>query len=470
LSRELLSLGGGGNFFLAESGIGVMLATSFETMSASVHRWVRRRLPEWEAEGLITAEAARTLAERYPEEERLGLAQILIGGLGALLIGAGLIAVIGYNWDDFSNPVRLCFALGPLLLTQAGSLAALRAGERCPAWVREAAALLQAMAAGAAIALVAQIYHIGGEWPVFLLVWCLLSLPLAWTLRADSVAMFYLIGIAVWAAHQSVQFRPATGGAMFYPLLLAGLAPCVPRWRARGGVPGALRWVLAGSAAVGLAAASVAAVNLSDGKLYNAGFQMWTLIAAGMVLFPLSRAGVEESLARKPQMVLGGLWLLGFGLAATFIGASESMGRGMAEAAGLPWFWGLVVVVAGLAAVAVASRRWAALAVASIALLPLAGLLAGEETSPVGKVLLSWLATLHLSAMAVALILLDFAGKPGAPRLGATLLTLLIIGRMADSEFSLLTKGVGFILVGAGFLAFNLSLARLRRRFTSTPA
>jgi uncharacterized membrane protein len=56
------------------------------------------------------------LRERHPvDDSQPGVAQIIMGSLGALLIGTGLIAVIGYNWDDFSRPVRLLFAFLPLL-------------------------------------------------------------------------------------------------------------------------------------------------------------------------------------------------------------------------------------------------------------------------------------------------------------------------------------------------------------------
>lgn len=81
----------------------------------------------------------------------------------------------------------------------------------------------------------------------------------------------------------------------------------------------------------------------------------------------------------------------------------------------------------------------------------------------------SWLATLHLAAIGLTLIVLDFSGRRGAPRFGALLLSVLIILRMADSHFSLLAKGVGFIVVGIAFLAFNLLMSR-RRRPSTLPA
>ena len=157
----------------------------------------------------MTADSLRVLRERYAvDESEVGLAQMVMGVLGALLIGAGLIAVIGYNWDDFSRPVRLLFAFMPLLLTQLFSMRVLRGGQAIAAWVRETAALLQALATGTCIALISQIYHLGGEWPDFLFWWFLLSLPLTWVLRSNAVAIFYVIAIAIWSVNQVERGRP----------------------------------------------------------------------------------------------------------------------------------------------------------------------------------------------------------------------------------------------------------------------
>ena len=133
-------------------------------MNTSHQRWLLEQLPQWERDGLLTADAARTLRERHAiDASQPGLAQIVMGSLGALLIGTGLIAVIGYNWDDFSRPVRLLFAFLPLLTTQIISFRVLQRGDAAAAWVRETAALLQALATGACIALVSQIYNLGGH-------------------------------------------------------------------------------------------------------------------------------------------------------------------------------------------------------------------------------------------------------------------------------------------------------------------
>jgi uncharacterized membrane protein len=441
-------------------------------MSHSHRRWLLEQLPQWEHDGLLTADAARTLRERYAvDDSRPGLAQIVMGSLGALLIGTGLIAVIGYNWDDFSRPVRLLFAFLPLLLSQLFSFRVLQRGAASAAWVRETAALLQTFATGACIALVSQIYHLGGDWPDFLFWWFLLSLPLAWLLRSHAVVIFYLIAIAVWSVNQTDHRRIWHDSALIYPLLLLGLLPHWPGWQRKEVLSISLRWVMTISAGVGLASAAVWASQGSGQYATDhetqATLWLWTLTAAVIALFPLHQAADDESLGHKPQVVLGSLWLLGYGVAATFAEVSDDILAGASFALKLPWCWGLLAVFAAWVSLAILRRRWAVLAIASVALLPLVSMPLIEGG---GGFLLSWLVTLHLSLIGITLIVLDFIGKRGASRLGALLLSVLLIARMADSQFSLLTKGVVFIAVGVAFLAFNFFLIRHQPRKPATPA
>ena len=436
-------------------------------MKNSHQRWLLEQLPQWECDGLLTADGARILRERHVvDTSQPGLAQIVMGSLGAMLIGTGLIAVIGYNWDDFSRPVRLLFAFLPLLLSQFFSFRVLQRGDAFTAWVRETAALLQTFATGACIALVSQIYNLGGEWPDFLFWWFLLSLPLTWVLRSHSVAIFYLITTAIWSVNQIEPGRPWQDSPLIYPLLLLGLLPYWPGWPPKEALSISLRWVMTISALIGLASTAVfVTARLGDFPRYHGGafLWLWTLTAAVIALFPLNQAGINESSARKPQVVLGSLWLLGYGVATTFRDVSNDILKGTSHALELPWCWGLVALLAGFALHAAARRRWAVLAIASVALLPLISVpFVGQAET--GSLLLSWLATLHLSVIGITLIVLDFIGKPGASRLGALLLCVLIIARMADSHFSLLAKGMAFIAVGIAFLAFNFFMSRHHRQ------
>ncbi len=430
-------------------------------MSLVHHLWLAEQLPEWEREGLVTAEAARVLRDRYRSEPQAGLAQMIVGALGALLIGTGLISVLAYNWDDFPRWVRLLLALGPLAASQGSSLWVLQRGETAKAWMREAAALVQALAAGAAMALVSQIYNLQGKWTDLIFWWCVVSLPLAWVLRSHAVAIAYLLGIAVWAIAESTgaSFFRGTETAdlrLLFPLLLAGVLPLWPGPTLESRPPVGSRFVLAASALLGLFAVASQVVHRFGQGLFG----LAMLTSAVVLLFPLDRRGVTESLTRKPQVLLGGLALVLMALAATYEYPARDLVRGVGPAFDFLWCWLLMGVGASFAGLAAWQGRFAVLAVASLALVPL---LAHLLTPPNGS---GWpvamIYSLVLLATAVVLIALEFLGRQGAARIGASLITILVILRMMDADMSLLAKGIAFIVIGCGFLSFNAFISRRR--------
>jgi hypothetical protein len=430
-------------------------------MSLIHQRWLAEQLPAWEREGIVTAEGARTLRERYAAEPQGGLAQMVVGAVGALLIGTGLIAVLAYNWDDFPRWVRLVLALGPLAATQAVSWWVLQKDEAAKPWQREAAALAQTLAVGAAMALVSQIYNLPGKWTDLIFWWCVVSVPLAWVLRSQAVASAYLIGITVWTIAQAADrgFGFAGGVAdvrLWYPLLLAGILPLWPGPELRDRPASGSRLVLAASALIGLFAVAAYAAAQPLGLPWLA-----LLSAAAVLLFPLDRAGIAEPLACKPQVLLGGLALVVMALIATYEDPAHDFARSVRPALGLGWCWLLLTVVAGFAILAFRQGRFAVLAVAGLTVVPLlAAPLSADDTSG-WPVAIAY--SLVLLATAITLIALEFLGRQGAARIGAALIALLVILRMADADVSLLVKGLAFIVIGSGFLAFNAFITRRRR-------
>jgi hypothetical protein len=184
------------------------------------------------------------------------------------------------------------------------------------------------------------------------------------------------------------------------------------------------------------------------------------LSAAAVLLFPLDRAGIAEPLARKPQVLLGGSALVFMALIATFEDVARDVVESVGATASLGWCWLLVVVVVAFAILAFRQGRFAVLAVAGLALVPLLAVpfwSAGDDGWPVAIAY-----SFVLLATAIALITLEFLGRQGAARIGAALIALLVILRMADADVSLLVKGLAFILIGSGFLAFNAFVTRRR--------
>lgn len=429
------------------------------------NRWLAEQLPAWEREGIVTADGARRLRERYAVEQRAGLAQLIVGTLGALLIGTGLVALLASNWDDFPRWVRLCLALGPLAAAQLVSWWVLGKDRAAEPWQREATALGQALAAGAAMALVSQIYHLPGRWMELVFWWCVVALPLAWVFRSRGVAIAYLVGITVWAIAQAenrvspFSEAAATDLRFWQPLLLAGILPLWPGAELDKRPPPASRLVLAIAGLVGLLAVA-AQVAFRPYDQHSAFFWLVMLTTVVVMLFPLTREGVAEPLARKPHVPLGGFTLMGMALVATYEDPARTLVEGVGPALALGWSWVLLAVAAVFAVLAFRQGRIAVLAVASLALVPLVAYPLTPADAGGWPVAIAY--SLVLLATAVTLIGLEFLGRQGAARIGASLITLLVILRMLDADVSLLVKGITFIVIGCCFLAFNVVISRHR--------
>jgi uncharacterized membrane protein len=440
-------------------------------MKAPERSWLLHQLDEWEAEGLVQPEAARVLRDRFNVNAvaSAGLGGLMMGIVGALLVGSGVIVLISHNWDEFSLAQRLACAFVPLLLSQLWTAWLIARAVR-HGWKIESAGLLQTLTTGACIALVSQIYHIGGEWTEFLLSWCLLTLPLVWALRARFVAVFYILGIGVWALGHSRAAEIWHQTPWIYPLLLLGIWPYCPGFNFERLPDLFLRRALTLSVMAGIAAcSSQACMNASYRNVLSepslaweaAGLWMTFLGAACLSLFPLNKQSVSEGLNTKPHVLLPAVVLLGYAFSATFMEMSETFTA--AAAKGLTTTWGRVLMglFLGLATVAARQRRFGLLSLAMIPLVPLAASLAPSS--------LSVLSSLHLTAVGLTLIILDFFGKAAAPRSGAAILTALIFLRMIDSKFSLVTKGLVFVGTGIAFLVFNQFMSRRKQARTGAP-
>jgi uncharacterized membrane protein len=135
-----------------------------DQVSRGFREGLRRELPRWEEEKLVTEAAAATLAERY------GLARPEAGGptvlavyvLGALLVGGGIVSLVAWNWDEMGRVSRLAVILIAMLAAHAAGWRLRDGGghER----IGHALQVLGTLIFGANIALVAQIFHVSATW------------------------------------------------------------------------------------------------------------------------------------------------------------------------------------------------------------------------------------------------------------------------------------------------------------------
>jgi hypothetical protein len=427
-------------------------------MSSGKARWLLGELPGLVAGGVIDQAAAERLRRHYESDVSDGggrrVAVVVFGGLGAVLIGGGIVLLLAHNWDELSRTMRAGLTVALLLAAQGLAGWALLARPRSTAWGEGAAAFL-ALAVGASIALVSQTYHIGGDYRTFLLTWCLLALPLAFLFGSHltAVIVWGLVFLRVWGTTWGRSDDPgfwglAAAGGLYF-LLAAKRAERDWRLPMLAGVAAAVL-VLGGTASVGIGSRPAPVLYLGGllGFLYAAG---------------TPAAGRE---ATGWMRVLRGMAVPAIALC-SLLGTYDSPWEHVARRPGSIWHTG-VLVGAALGAIALVpalrhlrGSRWDEALFAG-ALVPAT---LGVAAALSGHVALAMLVCNgYLAAMGLATLARGLGeARLGATNIGLILLATLAIARFFDADLSFIARGIGFILVGLSFLGVNAYLVRRRR-------
>ena len=159
-------------------------------------RWLLGELPTLVNGGVLDGAAAERLRRHYEASagRSRNWALVAFGLLGGTLVGLGVILLLAHNWENLSRAARTALAFSPLVASQILAGWSMRSGKNSTAW-REGIGAFWMLSIGAAIALVAQIYHIPGDAGRFALTWMLLSLPVIYLLNATGPALAYLAGM-----------------------------------------------------------------------------------------------------------------------------------------------------------------------------------------------------------------------------------------------------------------------------------
>jgi uncharacterized membrane protein len=178
---------------------------------------------------ILTPDLAEKIAQYYRDKETEPNSRfnIVLGILGALLVGFGMVLLVAHNWDEMSRPIQTLFAFLPLAAGQGLCLFTLRIKRRNTAW-RESSAVILFFAVASCMALVSQIYHIPGALDGFLFTWLLLTAPLIYIMRSSVVSLL-VISVVTWYAalvgYQNMFGGRYSGIPYLYPAILMFILP-----------------------------------------------------------------------------------------------------------------------------------------------------------------------------------------------------------------------------------------------------
>lgn len=170
-----------------------------------------REVKAWVEDGVISPEQGEAILQRYgaswQDAEGHSFGYFLLTAMAALFAGLALILIMSHNWDDIPRMARM---LGLILLTLAVNLQ----GARVFLAGREQAGVIWlffgGLCYGAAIMLIAQIYHLGEHYPDGIFWWAIGVLPLAALCRSRLLALQALLLAITWLFVESFEdFFPA---------------------------------------------------------------------------------------------------------------------------------------------------------------------------------------------------------------------------------------------------------------------
>jgi uncharacterized membrane protein len=435
-------------------------------------RWLRGQLPALIASGAISSENARAIERHYESNEsRTNFGFVILATVGVALVGAGVILLIAHNWDELSRETRTVIAFLPLLIAQALLVFVLMRRNESRPW-REAVAILDVAAVATAISLIGQTYQIQGSFADFMRVWLLLSIPIVYLLRTTFGAIVYILGTMVWLFSRETFLAHALNPMLFWVLLLLAVPYFWIRFRDNrdSRETATLAIVLAVAVLFGVGfTADFAKADL--GGVAFAGL-LAAIYLCGMKFFPRQ----DERL--HIVALLGGI---GVGVTAVVLSFESSwhMRREMS--------WGERTAIQNLAlavellfpAVAVALagleifRRRFQFSLAAAALPIVAAVAWGIvhlcefPSEHLHKTRYSFAAAAMINCYGL-LLGIDILARGirtnsiAHANFGLLLIAALAISRFFDSDLSFLTRGLGFIVVGAGFLIANILLFRKR--------
>jgi len=220
-------------------------------ISDKFRRELREEAKLWEAEGLIDTSFYQQLSERYQfntleTASRNRFLSILMS-LGGILLGIGVITFVAANWQVWSREVRVAMLLTLFVAVNAAGFYLWRippsrsqnSHPNMPATkgrnklLGEGLLLLGSLILGANMALMAQMFHIGGSSYGLFLTWGIGVLGMAYSLRLTSLGVLSALlvglgyGLAVFDFSSKVEFSwlqvlvrqmPIAASIMFVPL------------------------------------------------------------------------------------------------------------------------------------------------------------------------------------------------------------------------------------------------------------
>jgi len=412
-------------------------------------------------EGIITEATATSIKSYYKSQNTHNPNRLLLifAVLGALLIGAGVILIIGHNWDSFPKEVKTILSFLPLLITQGICIFTIIEKYDHSIW-REGSAVGLFFAIGASISLVSQVYHIVGDMESFLFTWIILSIPVVYLLKSKAALLLVLAAITSYG--QQVGYIYIRAIPYYYWLMMISLIPFIYQLYKTEKTSHTftfIMWIFIGSVTIML--------GTFDTNFSPTALCMYMSYFGLLYLIGIWYKEYTDSFIKNPSIVIGCLGMIIF----LFI-------------SGFQGFWESVSLPSNVISFSkIATHIWIILTIAAVVLL--VRLLSSKSlnmrnplhytfilfiiiycSSYANPFLAVILSNLLLLLIGISLILrgnseLDLR----LLNIGLAIILVLIIARFFDFQISFIVRGIIFVLLGIGFFLANYTIINKRKEY-----
>ena len=421
---------------------------------------IRKELPKLVNADVISQETANKIINYYTikSEQSSNRLQLVFGVLGVVLIGLGVILILAHNWDELSRPQKTAIAFLPLV---AGQLLCGFIYLKKPdniTW-KEGSGLFLFFSVGATLSMVSQTYNIPGNLGPFLLTWMILSLPLIYVMKSSFVSLFYITGIT-WFACETGYWSYPTEHPTLYWILLAGVLPyyyLLAKNHPQSNITGFHHWFIPLSVTIALGTNASSAPEL----MVAAYFSLFGLY----YLTGISSYFSGQDLIRNGYKITGTVGMIILLLALSFSEFWDHLSRTnflSNEIITAPELYATLIITAlsvWLFTTHQKGRNLRDIKPLSIAFIPFLALFTYGLLYPGAEILI------NLMVFLIGILMILDGAKQNSLRalnFGMTILVALIICRFFDFQFSFVARGLLFVLAGAGFIAANYWMLKIR--------
>ncbi len=405
------------------------------------------------SQNVISEDCARRIRDHYGlahSNELRALGRILFAALGGIMVGAGAILLVAHNWDFMSRPWRTFFALVPFLMGYAAAFFYSLRQDRDIAW-DEGLGLFIPLALGAAIALISQIYHLGGDLKDFLFTWLALSLPVIYLFDAAGLFILWL-GMLLWWTGLAVDSGWSPLWIWLWFSLVVWHIVTVFRDRDRNARRSLYAWVVC----LWIPIAMLVSMQNETAAM---GYVAFTSLFSVYVYLWI----VEEKngVLQIPVRPLRDIGVIGLAVLSLVLACTDVWDNILRHPSFTASSWGnltlcllLFFLVVYFFVRSVRTKNGFGILAGSFPFLCLIGVVSvmGGMDVVVPAVVF------NISALFTGIFLIYQGAGAGRKRFvnfGMKYLAILIFMRFFDTEFSLVSKGIVFIIVGVVFFSIN---------------